>query len=297
MELRHLHYFAILAEELHFGKAAERLFISQPPLSRQIKDLEEELGVVLFERNNKRVNLTPAGAYFLKETQDILRLLDNAKIKARQIQDAVSGTFRLGYISSTPKALLARLLKMVKERYPYLHVCLYETATQKQLTALENGKLDLGIVRTPILSNQLSTRTLLKESFCLATTPDFNTTSGKLSELAYVSYSKEYAPEYYRQFVSYCHYLGFDPHVLHECNTMQSILELVSSGLAAALVPQSVEHQARHLQIRFSPLPAAPVYTETVLAFDKESKHPALSAFRDLIIDEYKSFYKDKTHK
>ncbi|QQT25895.1 LysR family transcriptional regulator [Sphingobacterium spiritivorum] len=292
MELRHLHYFAILAEELHFGRAAERLCISQPPLSRQIKDLEEELAVTLFERNNKRVNLTAAGTYFLKETHDILRLLEKAKLKARQIQDSVSGTFRLGYISSTPKALLARVLNIVKEHYPHLHICLYETSTQKQVAALENGKLDLGIVRTPILSDQLSTYTLLKESFCLATNEDFNTDAGKLSDLAYVSYSKEYAPEYYQQFITYCHYLGFDPHVLHECNTMQSILELVASGLGAAIVPQSVQHHTQHLQIRFSPLPIAPIYTETVLAFDRESRHPALSVFTDIITAEYKMFYK-----
>ncbi|MGE8423956.1 MAG: LysR family transcriptional regulator, partial [Sphingobacterium siyangense] len=114
MEIRHLIYFKTVAEELHFGRAAERLFMSQPPLSRQIKDLEDELGVILFFRTNKRVELTEAGKYFLEEVVEILQNIEHSKTITKQIHNNISGEFKLGYISSTPKKMLATVLKQIQ---------------------------------------------------------------------------------------------------------------------------------------------------------------------------------------
>jgi len=142
MELRHLLYFKTVAEVLHFTKAAEKLHISQPPLTRQIKELENELGVQLFVRNNKRVALTEAGRYFLEASESLIRQLERSKQLVRQIHESVSGEFRIGYISSTPQVFLAHILQELKAKFPLLKTRLYELATVKQIKALEEGKVD-----------------------------------------------------------------------------------------------------------------------------------------------------------
>ncbi|WP_270087208.1 LysR family transcriptional regulator [Sphingobacterium sp. SYP-B4668] len=287
MEIRHLIYFKTLAEELHFGRAAQKLFISQPPLSRQIKDLEDELNVLLFTRNNKRVALTPAGQYFLSASEKIIQQLNDAKIKAKQIQDAVSGEFKLGYISSIPKYILAHILKIVNEQYPLLRVSLYEVSTVKQKAALESGKLDLGIVRAPLLSDKLATVPLLSENFCLATPSPFINRPPELAKLPYVSYNSRYAPDYHQQFIAVCRHLGFEPQVIHECNNMSSILELVAHGLGIAIVPESAQGLQVHPGLHFFPLTDVPLGTSILLAFDEQSQHPALQFFIDNISEHY----------
>jgi len=289
MELRHLIYFKTLAQELHFGKAAKQLFISQPPLSRQIKDLEEELGVLLFTRTNKRVALTAAGHYFYTVCLDLLQQLDHAKIKAKQIQEAVSGEFKLGYVSSISKDILARVLKIVKQEYPLLHVSLYEVSTEKQRLALENGKLDLGIVRSPLLSDKLRTVSLLQESFSLVSSPSFLDQLEDLARLPFISYNKVYAPDYHSQFVACCRHLGFEPRVIHECNNMFSILELVTHGLGVAIVPASAQQLQKHPELHFFTLSDVPIKTEIKLAFDKTSQHAALPFFIEAIGIQYSS--------
>ncbi|MGH2623423.1 MAG: LysR family transcriptional regulator, partial [Sphingobacterium sp.] len=168
MEIRHLRYFIMLSEELHFGKAAKRLFISQPPLSRQIKELELELGATLFSRNNKRVALTPAGEYFLKEARNILVTLDSAKHHANQIHSGLAGEIKIGYISSVDKAKLGILIQRIQKKHPYVQTKLFELPTEKQITALENRKLDIGIIRAPNPSYRLQTEKLYDDGFCLA---------------------------------------------------------------------------------------------------------------------------------
>jgi len=147
MELRHLLYFKTLAEELHFGNAAKRLFISQPPLSRQIKELENELQVDLFHRNNKKVALTEAGQYFYAQINELIDHLEQVKNTTRLIHEQVSGELRLGYISSTPKGLIARILEELKMSFPNLQINLIEASSQSQIASLESGKLDLAIIR------------------------------------------------------------------------------------------------------------------------------------------------------
>src|SRR5687768_17324660 len=120
MELRHLLYFKTVAEELHFRQAAARLFISQPPLSRQIKELEDELGVRLFDRNNKKVSLTEAGLYFKQETDKLFARLEENKNVVRQIHHSISGQLRIGYISSTYQDQLVHILKEMGQVFPFV---------------------------------------------------------------------------------------------------------------------------------------------------------------------------------
>lgn len=133
MELRHLKYFLAVADELNFTKAAEKLFISQPPLSRQIKELENEIGAELFDRSNKKVQLTEAGKFFKKEISAQLKQLESIVIKTRKISENISGEYRIGYISSTFSDTITKLVQFLMQQYPYLNIKLYEVSTTKQI--------------------------------------------------------------------------------------------------------------------------------------------------------------------
>ena len=293
MELRHLLYFKTVAEELHFRNAANKLFISQPPLSRQIRELEEELGVKLFERNNKRVLLTAAGEYLKKETEKIFSQLEESKHIVKQIQEGVNGKLRIGYISSTYHPKLVNVLKEIPSVFPFVRTKLYEVPTAKQIKALEEGKLDIGILRTPVDSEKLSLITLFNDPFVLAipkSDQDFSGTDALknfLPHQPFIFFNKDYAPDYHRKLIEICQRLGFSPDILHEANNMHSILRLVESGLGVSIVPQSVRHQYEKANLSFIDLPPMPISTEVVIASKPENAHPAAKWF----IEKYSGLF------
>lgn len=287
MELRHLRYFLMLAEELHFGKAAKRLFISQPPLSRQIKELEEELGAILFFRDNKRVELTEAGKFFRKEAEVLMQRLASVQQQTHQIHHSMAGEIRMGYISSVDKSKLGLLIQKLHKIYPYIQTKLFELSTIRQIKALENGKLDIGIIRAPNSSPYLITESLYKDGFCLAVPGSFElpTTFSALAAQPFISYHAKYAPVYHNEMLAYCAQMGFMPTLHHECNNISSILELVHLNTGISVVPQSVQYQYTHLAIQFINPHETTIKTDILMAYGKESEHPALPIMRQFIID------------
>ncbi|MGJ1193382.1 LysR family transcriptional regulator [Sphingobacterium sp. UBA5980] len=290
MEIRHLIYFKTVAEELHFGRAAERLFMSQPPLSRQIKDLEDELGVILFFRTNKRVELTEAGKYFLEEVVEILQNIEHSKTITKQIHNNISGEFKLGYISSTPKKMLATVLKQIQLKFPYLRVSLFETSTQKQKLALENGKLDLGIMRAPIYSSELLTTPLFEDPMVIVGHSQVKFNAINFFNESFISFNQKYASEYHRLVINTCNRMGFEPKIVHQSNSMSSILELVSQGLGMAVVPASTIKQYPHLNLKIMKLEDMDSKTEVILVSNIKSKNSALGEFIACIQKEYLDF-------
>ncbi|QRY60636.1 hypothetical protein BCY89_23830 [Sphingobacterium siyangense] len=290
MEIRHLIYFKTVAEELHFGRAAERLFMSQPPLSRQIKDLEDELGVILFFRTNKRVELTEAGKYFLEEVVEILQNIEHSKTITKQIHNNISGEFKLGYISSTPKKMLATVLKQIQQKFPYLRVSLFETSTQKQKLALENGKLDLGIMRAPIYSSELLTTPLFEDPMVIVGHSQVKFNAINFFNESFISFNQKYASEYHRLVINTCNRMGFEPKIVHQSNSMSSILELVSQGLGLAVVPSSTIKQYPHLNLKIMKLEDMDSKTEVILVSNIKSKNSALGEFIACIQKEYLDF-------
>ncbi|MGY4385832.1 DNA-binding transcriptional LysR family regulator [Pedobacter sp. UYP24] len=284
MELRHLVYFKAVAELLHFSKAAEQLHISQPPLTRQIKELEKELGAVLFFRNNKRVTLTDAGHFFLNECDLLIQQLERSKQMVKQIHESVGGDFRIGYISSTPLTSLAAILQQLKSQFPMLKTRLYELPTAKQIKALEQGKLDVGILRAPVTSTSLEITSLWQDPFILVShvTNSNTMTVADLSYTPFISYNSGYAPFYHQQFIACCNRIGFTPQVIHECNNIHSILRLVESGLGVAIVPSSIKNQYPNLYLQFTELDNIQIYTEIVMAHHRQTEHPALTSFKRL---------------
>jgi len=292
MEIRHLIYFKTVAEELHFRKAASKLFISQPPLSRQIKELEEELGVVLFERNNKRVVLTDAGLYFKKEVDGILAKLEEGKNIARQIHSSISGELRIGYISSTYYDHLVDILKEMRLAFPHVKTRLYEVPSIKQVKALEDGKLDIGIIRAPVNSEKLMVKTLFNDPFVLVTQqllPQLhpNELKGFLADKPFIFFSQDYAPEFNFKLLEICRRIGFYPEITHEANNVHSILRLVENGLGVSIVPASLMKQYSNFGVYFTELNMNAITTEVVLVHKHEISNPAANWFIAKFLKRY----------
>ncbi|MCG9792625.1 LysR family transcriptional regulator [Flavobacterium algicola] len=259
MELRHFKYFLAVANTLSFTKAAAQLYISQPPLSRQIKELENEIGVELFNRNNKKVILTEAGLYFKEQITTQLQNLESIVIKTKKIGENVSGDFRIGYISSTFSDTITNLIQFLTQEYPYLNIKLYEVSTKKQILALEQSKLDLAIVRAPVASSKIESKLWFKDSYSLVfnnskiAIEDANDLS-RLDNEVFVFFNKDYAPTYYNSLIEICAYYGFTPNIVHESNNINSIIQLVRNGLGISIVPSSLKKSHQYPELSFLPL-------------------------------------------
>lgn len=276
MELRHLRYFLILAKELSFTKASEKLFIAQPPLSRQIKELETELNAKLFNRNNKRVELTEAGKFYVKEVSQLLQSLDRINLKAQKISQNISGEFRIAYISSTFSGDISELVKFLSSKYPFVNFRLYEVPTVEQVVGLEQGKIDLGIIRAPLYSPDIDTRLWFRDSFSLV----FNRSKvnirsekeiKKLKDETFVFFNKEYAPFYYDTLIEICAKYGFKPKIVHESNNISSIIQLVKNGLGISIVPTNIVKSHNYPDLGFLELKKLNLYTDILLATPKLS--------------------------
>ncbi|SEM91018.1 DNA-binding transcriptional regulator, LysR family [bacterium A37T11] len=284
MELRHLLYFKTVADELHFRKAAEKLFISQPPLSRQIRELEEELGVRLFSREHKQVRLTEAGKYFKTEVDSLLAHLQETKTIVKQINGHDSGELRIGYISSVYQPRLAEVLILMREVYPFVKTSLFEVPTRSQTEALENGSLDVGILRAPVPSKNLAVKSLFFDPFTVVVPAGVGFDS-QISMATYLSgspfifFNKSFAPHYTDKLLDICNRLGFQPSIMHEANNVHSILQLVEAGMGVSILPASLEKQYAYLKLNFVPLQGIPINTEVVLAYKTSRLRPALKWF------------------
>lgn len=287
MELRHLLYFKTVAEQLHFRRAASILYISQPPLSRQIRELENELGVLLFTRKDKRVALTDAGKYFKTEVDAIFMRLEESKGVVRQIHDGESGELKVGYISSVYQSRLASVLKAMRDVFPHIKTNLFEIPTLTQINALEQGTLDVGILRGPVQSHRLAVKTLFFDPFVVVI-PAGKTNYKNQQKLAaylksspFIFFNKEIAPHYYEKLMEICARLGFQPDIRHEANNVHSILQLVEAGLGVSILPQSLKQKYSYLKLSFIELADMPVSTEVVLAFKPNNPKTALRWFID----------------
>ncbi len=274
MELRHLKYFLKLAEELSFVRAAEKLFISQPPLSRQIKELENELGATLFERNNKRVILTDAGKYYLKEIQELIQNLERINATTKKISENQSGEFRIAYVSTTFSGDISALIQFLSAQYPYVNFRLYEVPTVKQIAALEEGKIDFGIIRAPLHSPKIDSHLWFKDSFSLVyNRNNYSITSEadleQLKKATFVFFNKDYAPYFYDSLLEICAQYGFKPKVVHESNNISSIIQLVKNGLGISIVPTAIMKSHNYPELEFLELKKADHFTDILLVTPK----------------------------
>ena len=274
MELRHLKYFLKLAEELSFIRAAEKLFISQPPLSRQIKELETEIGAQLFERNNKRVALTEAGKFYEKEMREVFKNIERINIKTKKISENQSGEFRIAYVSSTFSGDISTLIQFLSKEYPYVNFRLYEVPTVKQIKALEEFKIDLGIIRAPLHSPKIASQLWFKDSFSLVFNKNLYPIQSEqeieyLNETTFVFFNKDYSPQYYDNLLQICAHFGFAPKVVHESNNISSIIQLVKNGLGVSIVPTNILKSHNYPEIGYIEIKSINLFADILFATPK----------------------------
>jgi DNA-binding transcriptional LysR family regulator len=247
MEFRHLRYFLVLSEELHFGRAARRLSISQPPLSMNIRQLEESVGARLFHRNSKEVRLTAAGRTFVPAARALLEQAAEAGRHAREVDKGFEGRLRIGLVSSMIYRGLPQLLGEFQAAHPKLRVVVRELNSRDQMLDLAHGQLDAGFVHTMRTPPELERRLFASEPFvcCLpaghALARSRRLDLRKLQEEAFVMFSRAVSPDYYERVLAICTGAGFYPEVLHEARHWLSVVSLVAQGLGVALVPAALK--------------------------------------------------------
>jgi DNA-binding transcriptional LysR family regulator len=252
VELRQLRYFVAIAEEGNFSRAAERLHVSQPPLSTQIKSLEDELGVRLLERSNRGVSLTAAGSVFFAETRAVLARLEHAKSETLRADRGDIGMLSVGFVSIADYGILPPALKHFRASFPLVEVQLHELTTDAQIRELRAGRLELGIGLAPVAEPDLEFERLLREELVLAAPAGHPAIKGSgatdlraLSKESFIVPPREVAPGLYDLIISHCHSAGFAPRITQHARQMQTVIGLVSAGMGFALVPASVRNLKR----------------------------------------------------
>jgi len=252
VELRQLRYFIAIAEEGSFSRAATRLHVSQPPLSTQMKSLEEELGVRLLERSNRGVSLTAAGSVFFEETRAVLARLEHARSEAQRADRGDVGMLSIGFVSIADYGILPPALRNFRSSFPLVEVQLHELTTDAQIRELRAARLDLGIGLAPVDEPDIEFEGVLREGLVLAAPLGHPIVKGggavdlrTLSKASFIVPPREIGPGLYDLTISLCRAAGFAPKITQHARQMQTVIGLVSGGMGFALVPSSVRHLRR----------------------------------------------------
>ncbi|TDY88061.1 UNVERIFIED_ORG: DNA-binding transcriptional LysR family regulator [Herbaspirillum seropedicae] len=292
IELRHLTYFRTVAETLHFGRAAELLHISQPPLTRQIAALERELGAQLFDRSKRAIQLTSAGKYFYRDTTEIFKALERAKRNAASSSTGQSGALKVGFMMSSAYNILPAVTRHYSAAYPEVDMRLSEYVPNLLATDIEDEKIDVGIMYRPEDCRRLDSYTIYAEPLLavlprrhrLAHKPDIS--AAELAEDAFISIPRPIAPVVYDLIQQHCQLHGFRPRIVLETNLQQTIVNLVGEGLGVALVPTSM--QAMHLDTTvFKPLIGAPT-VEVAVIWNRENTNPCIRTFAETAVEVWR---------
>lgn len=254
MELRHLKYFVAVAEELHFGRAAQRLHLSQPPLSQQIKSLEQELGAQLFQRSSRKVELTPAGKVLLDRARTLLALADAAAEEVGRVAAGLEGTLRLGFVTPAMDGPLSGVLAKYKQNKPGVRLELKEASSLDQLKDLRSGHLDVAVIRSKHGQDMsgLASQPFMREPYVIAM-PKGHDLAGKgslgLKELdgrSFIFFPRNQGPKLHDQIMAAFERAGAQPLISQEVLSKRTMLALVAAGLGLALVPASSARAAGH---------------------------------------------------
>ncbi|CRM39583.1 LysR family transcriptional regulator [Pseudomonas salomonii] len=250
MELRHLRYFIRVAEERHFTRAAARLNMQQPPLSQQIRALEQELGFDLFKRHPKGVDLTAGGRVFLEEAQAILARVEHGALKASRVAQGIEGTLAIGFTSSAAAhALIPRIIRAYRERYPAVELSINEGSARELTENAIEKRIDVGILRAPVSTHpSLAFHRLLNEEMLLVlptghpllANADSAIPIAALKDERFILVRRPGAPGMYANLITACQNAGFEPKIAFEVERMLTNVSLVAAGEGISVVPASM---------------------------------------------------------
>jgi DNA-binding transcriptional LysR family regulator len=290
MDLRHLRYFQAVAEELSFSKAAQRLNIAQPALSRAVQELEEEMGVRLIDRNRRTIRLTPGGEVLLRETGLIFENIDDTLRKVRRTASGEDGELRLGYIGPPTRSFLGPLLKQYHQRYPRVTIVLEERTPERVWEMVSKGRLSVGLTRPVLAHEALGLQSLLlrEEKLCVAVPVDHPFAKlpairwSSLIDEAVVILARREGAGSYDTILAACARAGFAPRIAHTPSVIGTILRYVEAGSGIGIVPESVSPETADVRL----VPLEPVETiPLVMVWSREGDDPAVSAFRDIVVE------------
>lgn len=284
MELRHLRSFVVTADELHVGRAAARLHLTQPSLSRQIAALERDVGVPLFTRVRRRFALTPAGEVFLTAARGILRRADEATRDAQRAHRGELGALRLRFVQSATFEALPRLLAPFRVAHPDVTLDVLAMTTLRQVAALREGDIDVGLLRPPINDPTLATRVISRDPLVAALPAGHRLARRRrlpLSSLAdepFVLYTRSFGPSVQDAIIGHCLAAGFSPRVIQEAADVQTIVSLVAAGLGVSLLISPTPPTSQEAVV-YRPISDDLPPWELALAWTTDNPNPVLARF------------------
>lgn len=283
LPLPQLHAFVVLAEELHFGHAAARLGIAQPPLSQQIRRLEDKVGHALFTRGPGRVTLTLVGSELLPAARRALTDLADGLAAARAVGSGQVGRLRIGFAASLALTVLPGLLRAFRDEFPDVHLDIHEMTTAPQIAALHDKTIDIGLLREPPADDtELSFRTVLSEPFVAvlpSNHPLATQRTVQLAELAdspFVLLPRGVGPSLHDQIVGLCTAAGFTPHVVQHAVEWQTVCALVEAGLGVSLAPGSIR-RLRLKGVAFRRIEPGTARTRVAVAWRDNDRNPLVA--------------------
>jgi len=288
LDLRLLRHFVVLAEELHFGRAAQRLNISQPPLSKQVQQLEERLGVPLFDRDRRSVRLTPAGEILAREAR---RLLAQSELALRAVQnttDGQVGRVRIGFVPAALFMKVEQVFRDIGEQLPGIQTAWEEMGSAEQVQALQQDRIDLGFAHAPQGLGAMASR-LVARATLAAAIPDRHPLAPapalRLADLAdesFISLPREVAPGFHDLAISICLEAGFSPRIQHYAHHFLSLISLVSMGQGVTIVPESLQ-RATVPGVTFKPLSDVTAHAEYSVIWNPRNRLPSVDRILALL--------------
>ncbi len=286
-DIRQIRQFIAVAEEKHFRLAAERLNMTQPPLSLSIKKLEEDLGTRLLDRNNKTVSLTPAGEIFLSGAYELVDKLEQVSSDARRAAQGLTGRLTIGFVGSAIYDALPTIVRRFRSDFPDVELELEELSTIDQLNAISNGHIDAGLLRPPVTGSSLFQITTVRTEKLIAVMPEGHALAARnaisLSELAndgFILFPLKTSPNLHALVLQACHNAGFTPRISQTAHQIQTQISLVSAGLGVALVPECAR-QAVHKGVIYKDIkgPVQAIKTQMAVACRQGPGSSLLGAF------------------
>lgn len=288
MELHDLRYFVAVAEDLHFGRAAERLHMTQPVLSRQIQALEAELDVRLFQRTKRSVKLTIAGQTLFEEAKQILCHTEQAIQTTRRVARGEVGQLRLSFTASALRSFLPEMVRVFRDRYPGVQLIMNEHCTNDQVAALQNHQTDVGFLYLPVNEKWLTLKPIAEEIWLVALPkkhPLANQKQLTLSALAreaFILHPRQEGPAFYSQIVRLCEHAGFYPNVVQEVETSQTRVGLVAAGMGITFVPEHLQ-TVGDTEVIYRRLSGSAPKLELAIAYRRDNFSPVVQQFLHIV--------------